>query len=50
MKIRDYAVHITQEEGGKKQVDIAQIMEILRIINWDTDGALYKTIRAWDTE
>lgn len=33
MSINDFARKITQHEGLKKEVDIAQVKEILRIVN-----------------
>lgn len=46
MKVSDFAVRVAREEGKKKQVSIAQILEILKIVNKLTQGALYKWIRA----
>jgi hypothetical protein len=45
MKITDFAVEVTKLEGKKKQVNIAQIMEVLKVVNILTDGWLYKHIR-----
>lgn len=45
MKITDFTKEITSYEGKKKNIDIAQIGEILRIINELTNGELYKIIR-----
>jgi len=45
MKIRDFAVQVTRQEKGKKQVNIAQIMEILKVINRFLGGELYRLIR-----
>jgi hypothetical protein len=45
MKITDFAVEVTKIEGKKKQVNIAQIKEILKVINILTDGEFYKSIR-----
>ncbi len=45
MKINDFAVKVTQKEGGKKQVSIAQIKEILKVVNSLVCGELYKIIR-----
>jgi uncharacterized protein (DUF2267 family) len=45
MRITDFAKKVSKQEGLKKQVNIAQIMEILRVINRLLDGELYKMIR-----
>ncbi len=49
MNINEFAKEVTKEEGGKKQVSIAQVKEILRIIK-DlikdyADVDIYKIIR-----
>ena len=36
---------IAKLEGKKKKVSIAQIAEILKLVNEKTDGVLYKMIR-----
>lgn len=41
MKINRFATKIAQIEGGKTQVNIAQISEILSIVNKQTWGILY---------
>ena len=45
MKVSDFSVIVAQKEGKKKQVSIAQIKEILKIINDLLGGDLYKSIR-----
>lgn len=45
MKVTDFALKVAEKEGGKKQVNIAQIKEILKIANELIEGALYKLIR-----
>lgn len=45
MNINEFAVEVADKEKGKKQVDIAQIKEILKIINTLTRGVLYSVIR-----
>ena len=45
MKISEFSVQITKEEKGKKQVNIAQIKEVLKVINNLLDGKVYKLIR-----
>ena len=44
MKITKFAVLLAKKERGKRQVDIAQIMEILSKINKLLNGCLYKLI------
>jgi len=45
MNINDLAVAISRREAGKKQVNIAQIKEILKVINWLSSGEFYKWVR-----
>ncbi len=45
MNINEFAKIVAEKEGKKRQVSIAQIKEILRIINSFTVGELYKAIR-----
>jgi hypothetical protein len=45
MKINDFAKFITEFEGKKKQVNIGQVLEVLKVINKLTAGAFYKLIR-----
>ena len=45
MKIPLFAKRVAKLEKGKKEVNIAQIMEILKVINYLTKGELYKVIR-----
>lgn len=45
MNINDFAKQVTLTEGLKKQVSIAQVKEILKIINKKTFGILYLVIR-----
>jgi len=45
MNINKFAQKVARLEGGKKEVNIAQIKEILSIIDKLTDGLLYKIIR-----
>jgi hypothetical protein len=45
MRITDFAKKVTLGEGLKKQVNIAQILEILKVINKLLDGVLYMLIR-----
>ena len=46
MKVTDFALKVAKKEGKKMQVNIAQIKEILRVINDLTKGKFYRMI--WD--
>jgi hypothetical protein len=45
MNINDFAVKVAKKEGKKKQISIAQIKEVLKIVNRLLDGDLYDMIR-----
>lgn len=45
MKVSDFSVLVAKIEGKKKQVSIAQIKEILKIINDLLGGDVYKSIK-----
>jgi hypothetical protein len=45
MKITEFTKEVTLVEGLKVQVSIAQVAEILKIVNKYTSGALYKEIK-----
>lgn len=45
MKVNEFSVKVSKQEGMKKSVDIAQISEILKIANLLLDGQLYASIR-----
>ena len=45
MRITEFAKRVTDLEGKKKEVNIAQVMEILRVINKLSGGDFYKLIR-----
>jgi len=45
MTVNEFAVKIAKLEGKKKQVNIAQIKEILKIENKLLKGELYRLIR-----
>ena len=45
MKITDLAKIVSEEEGKKKEVNIAQIKEVLRVVNDILDGEFYKLVR-----
>lgn len=46
VKIRQFAEQVCSIEGKKKQVNIAQVLEILKAVNQMLDGKLYAIIRA----
>ena len=46
MKITLFAKEVCKEEGLKKQVNVAQVAEVLRVVNRLLGGQLYKIIRA----
>ena len=43
--INRFAVKVAELEGGKKSANIAEIKEILKIVNYLVDGELYKIIK-----
>lgn len=45
MKITDFSKKVSLQEGKKKNVDIAQISEIIKIANELLGGQLYTAIR-----
>jgi predicted DNA-binding antitoxin AbrB/MazE fold protein len=45
MNINDVARIVTLKEGKKVSVSIAQVKEMLKIVNELTDGELYKLLR-----
>ncbi len=45
MKITDFAKKVSKQEGLKKGVDIAQILEILKVTNNILNNELYKLIK-----
>lgn len=45
MTINKFAMLVAKKEGKKKQVNIAQIKELLSTINKLTDGILYDLIK-----
>ena len=49
MKITDFALQISKQEGLKKGVNIAQISEVLKITNNLLDGEVYSLIRKQGT-
>jgi len=45
LNIRDFAVRVAELEGKKISLSIAQIMEVLKIVNNLIGGLLYMWIR-----
>jgi hypothetical protein len=45
MTINQFAVNVASREGKKKSISIAQIKEVLKVVNDLTCGELYKIIR-----
>ena len=45
MNIHTFTLQVAKAEGGRKQINIAQIKEVLKCTNKLTNGALYKAIR-----
>ena len=45
MKVTDFAVKVAELEGKKVSISIAQISEVLKIINKLTGGVLYAVIK-----
>lgn len=50
MTIHEFSKLIAKKEGIKKQVNIAQIKEILNVINHETKGGLYTAIKMKKSE
>lgn len=44
MLIHEFAIKVTKIEGGAVSVNIAQVKEILKIINHLTNGIFYRLI------
>ena len=45
MKVTDFSVLVTEEEGKKISLSIAQVKEVIKIVNKMLDGELYKLIK-----
>lgn len=45
MKIQEFATLVTKAEGGKKEVTVAQVSEILKVINKELWGIPYALIK-----
>lgn len=48
MKITEFCKLVSQKEGKKKELSIAQIGEVVRVVNELLDGDLYRLIRQKD--
>ncbi len=48
MKITEFTQLLTEYEGNKKGVSIAQMAEVVKVINLVTDGMLYKYVKNCD--
>jgi hypothetical protein len=46
MKISSFTNIVTESEGKKVQVSVAQVAEIMKLVNKLTDGELYRIIRS----
>jgi len=44
MNINKFAIVVSKLEGKKKQLTIAQIKEVLKVVNTITAGAFYRLI------
>ena len=44
MNKNKFAKLVTEDEGKKKSLSIAQVKEVLKIINQRTNGVLYRVI------
>lgn len=45
MKITDFVSRVTRLEGGKRQTDVAQVAEVLKVVNAELWGVPYMLIR-----
>ena len=45
MTLNEFAVKVTQDEGKKKEINIAQVKEILKVVNLLLGGKLYEMIK-----
>lgn len=50
MKINEFNKKISEMEGGKRQLNIAEISEVTKIANELTNGALYSVIDSINTD
>ncbi len=49
MKITDFSKMVCEQEGGQKELTIAQVSEVLKIVNEKTNGVLYGVIELMST-
>lgn len=45
MKVSEFTLDVTRQEGKKVNLSIAQIKEVLRVTNMLMEGELYRWIR-----
>lgn len=45
MNLNKFAKEVTLAEKGKKEISIAQVKEVLKIINKKTNGILYAIVK-----
>ena len=45
MKVQDFTEFVTKLEGKKKSLSIAQVKEVVKIVNKLLGGSVYKEIR-----
>lgn len=45
MNVGEFGNRVTRKEGLKKSISVAQVKEVLRIVNRELNGELYKLIR-----
>ena len=45
MKVSEFADKVTRIEGKRKSISVAQVKEVLKIVNELLDGKVYKLIR-----
>lgn len=48
MNVNEFAKMVAERETGKKEIDIAQIKEVLKIVNGLTHGLMYAIIQWLD--
>jgi len=46
MTVNEFAVRVTKFEGQKKECSVAQVKEILRVVNMLVGGELYRLIKS----
>jgi len=50
MKITEFNKMVCEREGGKEELTIAQVAEVIKITNELTNGVLYNVIKLMPTE